>query len=103
MGKQKWTKEGIRGMLNSNDRWLQRGLLAIYKLQTADERTHRFTKHTNGIGFNKRDAKFLSSLAESLREYGRLTPRQTKACRKVMAKYAGQLAKIANGEVQGVN
>jgi len=99
MGKQKWTKESIRRMLASDDRWLVRGLLAIYKLQTMDERAQQSTKHWNGVGFNKHDAGFLSSLAESFKKYDRLTPKQVKACRKAMLKYAGQLAKIANGEV----
>ena len=94
-----WTKELIKEKLETDDKWLSRGLLAIYERQTADEKSSEATKHHNGIGFNKVDAGFLTSLAESLKKYGTLTPKQILYCRKKLVKYCGQLEKIARKEI----
>ena len=93
-----WTKELIAENIESHDKWLYRGIMAIYNKQTADEQAVETTKYNNGVGFNGRDAKFMSSLAKSYQKYNRLTGRQIAAARKVLKKYCGQLTKIANGE-----
>lgn len=84
-----------------SNEWLYRGLLAIYNYQTEDEKTSEITKHDNMVGFNGVDSNILSSFAKSYKNYGRLSPAQLVICRKKMLKYAGQLAKIANGEIHG--
>lgn len=93
----KWTKEEIRKNMAENDKWLYRGLSAIYARQTADEQETHSTNHENGMGFNGVDAEFLSSLAQQVETIGWLTPKQREHARKKMNKYAGQLARIANG------
>lgn len=95
----KWTKEAIKTNMQASDKWLFRGLLAIYSNQTHEEQVGGFTAEDNGIGFNGVDAEILTSFALQLNSRGFLTPRQIEMARKKMLKYAGQLAKIANGKV----
>lgn len=97
----KWTKEEIREKMETSNLWLGNGLKAIFKLQTEDEQHEMLTKHRNNVGFNAADAFFLTSLAEQLIEKGDLTQSQWRHARKGMLKYAGQLARIANGQITG--
>ena len=96
MGK-KWTKDEIRKNLETDDRWLYRGILAIYAKQTEDEQASNSTEHSNGMGFNGMDADFMSSVAQQVQHLGWLSPKQREIARKKMLKYSGQLARIANG------
>jgi hypothetical protein len=96
--------EMVRANIEENDKWLIRGLLAIYRRQTADEQTSEQTKHDNGIGFNGLDATILSSFAKQVLSWeasavkrfaSPLSPKQVGLARRKMKKYAGQLARIA--------
>lgn len=97
-----WTRDEIASKLATDDRWLVRGILAIYERQTADERASQTTRHYNGIGFNAWDAGLLSSFAQQIlrrQATGRLdllSPAQIAKARPKMRKYATQLAAIAN-------
>lgn len=91
-----WTKEEIKEKLSTDDRWLLRGLLALYKKQTNEEKAYRVTKEHNNVGFNAADADFLSGMARILVEGKTLTNNQIAAVRKSMLKYSGQLTRIAN-------
>lgn len=93
-----YTKEEIKANLLTSDRWLIRGLIAIYNHQTAQEQDVQQTVEDNGVGFSGVDSTFLSSLAEQAKARGTLSVKQTEKARKCMTKYAGQLARIANGE-----
>lgn len=95
----KWTKEVIKAKLETNDEWLIRGLLSIYSKQTEDEQHSDVTKEENGIGFNAFDATICSDMAKQYMRTKFLSKRQIEIVRKCMKKYAGQLTKIANGEV----
>lgn len=95
----KWTKEEIAAKLADDDAWLIRGLLAIYSKQTDEEKNSDITKVDNGIGFNAFDATILSDMAKQYNRTKFLSKRQLVIVRKCMKKYAGQLTKIANGEV----
>jgi hypothetical protein len=95
---EKWTKETIREKLDTDSRWLQRGVVAIWEQQTNDEQRAKSTRHDNGMGFNGVDAMFLSSIAERVQRGIPLSERQVEATRRVMRKYAGQLAKLANNK-----
>ncbi len=93
--------ESIRQLIATNDKALERGIIVIYERQTADERNVRQTTEHNGRGFTGVDAEFLSSLAEwinsSRRPAGqRLSIGQRTHARRKMAKYAKQLATVAN-------
>jgi hypothetical protein len=95
----KWTKEAIANLIATDNRALERAILAIHARQTADEKQHELTTHLNGKGFRPQDAKFLSSLAGwinvSAKPQGeRLSVKQQEWARKRMTKYASQLLRV---------
>jgi hypothetical protein len=89
------TKASIRAMLECNDQWLYRAIVAINASQTANELAHGGTIEDNGIGFNGADGYILMSFAAQLNRCGHLSPKQTIIARKKMVKYASQLLTIA--------
>jgi hypothetical protein len=91
----KWTKAEIRNRLETDDKWLTRGLVAIYKRQTDSEQNAGMTKEENGVGFNGVDSVILSDMAKQFMNSGSLSRRQIEFVRKLMLKYSGQLEKIA--------
>jgi len=99
-----WTPEEIKDKILTDDRWLVRGLLAIYKYQTSIEQQDEQTRDHNGVGFTGYDAQFLSQMVEFYNRYKRLSPKQIHAIRfrrngkPKLGCYARQLAKIANQE-----
>lgn len=95
----KWNRELMLERLQRSDEWTTNGLVAIYNRQTEDEKAAEFTKYDNGVGFSGADAEFLSSLARYYQIHGELSPGRMALARKCMMKYAGQLAKIANGDL----
>lgn len=95
----KHTKESIQALLETSDKALVRGLMVIFALQTASEKESHMTREHNGVGFSPFHAEFLSSLAHQVQRGRSLSPKQTAALRKTMRRYAGQLAKVANGKI----
>jgi hypothetical protein len=91
-----WTAEEIKANLDADPRWVARALLALHARQTAEEQGARVTREKNGAGFNGFDAGVGSSLAEWVAAGRRLTEKQLALARKIVRKYAGQLAGIAN-------
>ena len=96
----KWTKEAILDKLDNSDEMVRRSLLRLYAEQTADEQAIGATTESNGYGFNGVDAEFMSSVAKFLIDLGFSSPKQLTWTRKKMRKYAGQLATLANSELQ---
>lgn len=105
------TPEAIKEKLETDNRWLIRGLVAIFQRQTEDEQRQDSTNHLNGVGFNGSDAPFLSVMARRAIDRTKVdprnmeavkkaidgmgfSPRQLQCIRKAMKKYAGQLHKI---------
>lgn len=99
----------IRHQLQTNDQWLVRGLMAVYRYQTSDEQRRFQTKHHNNVGFTGTDAHILTSFAKQIewwektpvaeRKYQNpLSAKQTIIARKRMVKYAGQLARIVHNQ-----
>lgn len=95
-----WTKEEVKELIATKDEMVRRGLLVIFALQTADEKNSEHTTHTNGVGFTGFDGELMSSFAHQLKEKGYLSPKQLEMTRKKLVKYASQLAKVANGELE---
>lgn len=92
-----WDKESIQDLLRTNDAAVKRAILALYALQTEDEKISKEAKVRNGAGFNKRDAPFLCDIARKLPLYNmNMTPRQMAKARPMLMKYWRQLARIAN-------
>jgi len=106
-----YTKTFIADKLASNDTWLLKGVVAIYKKQTASEQVAGITRENNSVGFNAVDSIILSSFAMQINTFNNtparlrrfrspLSPKQLVIARRKMLKYAGQLAVIANAGVQ---
>ena len=91
-----WTEDEIRRLVQENDKVLYGALLKLYGEQTKDEQDDGETKHHNGVGFNGADSRFLSSVAEFLKQRGFLTPKQKAVTRRKLAKYNKQLTRLAN-------
>lgn len=91
-----WTEDEIRRLVQENDKVLYGALLKLYGEQTKDEQDDGETKHHNGVGFNGADSRFLSSVAEFLKQRGFLTPKQKAAVRRKLVKYNRQLTRLAN-------
>jgi hypothetical protein len=68
-------------------------LTTLYAAQEPGERLARATVVQNGAGFNAFDAGFGSSLAEQAIA-GRLSAKQVGAARKMLRKYARQIAGV---------
>ena len=94
--KKVWTKEEIKGLLETNDGFVARSVVKIWERQTTSEKTSQSTDVNNGVGFNGLDAKILSSFAEYFITHGRLSAKQIALARKKIMKYAKQLTSIAN-------
>lgn len=100
-----WTATMIKEAIDRNDMDVCSAVVTIYRRQTKAERASGQTGEYNGVGFNKFDAKILSSFAEQIirnKRQGRrylLSVAQIALARKRIKKYAKQLAKIANGEL----
>jgi len=95
-----WTEDRIREKLATNAVMVERSLLYLFSLQEPDEREGHVTVAQNGVGFNRVDAAFLTSVAKYVRrstraEGERMTPKQLFHARKSLRKYARQLARHA--------
>lgn len=95
-----WTKEEMKELIATKDEMVRRGLLVIFALQTEDEKNSEHNKHNNGVGFTGFDAELMSSFAHQLKEKGYLSPKQLEMTRKKLGKYASQLVRVANGELE---
>ena len=51
-----WTKDRIAHLLRTNDRAVERALVAIYDRQTQDEKATDHTRHDNQVGFRSNHA-----------------------------------------------
>jgi hypothetical protein len=96
----RYTRTYIRDMLLTDDRWLVRGLIAIYRRQTRDEQLVQQTHEHNGRGFNSSDAYILSSFAKQAIAGRPLSYRQLEITRKKLPKYARQLEQVANARTE---
>lgn len=94
-----WTKEEIQNLLKNNTGFAVRSLVKIYQYQTADEQSTQTTAEYNGVGFNGFDAEIMSKFAVYFMENNYLSEKQVAIVKKRIYKYAGQLTKIANGNV----
>ncbi len=94
-----WKLEEIKEKLQSDDRWLYKGILAIYARQTDQEKNAGVTREDNSVGFNGPDSVRMTRHAKTLAKVGILLWEDKADARKRMLKYAGQLAKIANKRI----
>jgi hypothetical protein len=85
----------IQFLLTTNDRAVERGVLAIYNRQTSDEKVIGITRHTNGRGFNGPDSRVGTYYANWIIKGNRLTGRHLINARIMIMKYSKQLLEVA--------
>lgn len=101
----------VKYKLEKDDRWIARGILALFSMQTPKEQRGRKTLKANGKGFNSHDAEILTRAARELLHAGGdhashslqqpfslscyMTPQLEQATRRKMPKYAAQLLEFA--------
>ncbi len=88
--------ERIKELLASSDEMVRRSLIVLYQQQTTDERMEGATIEKNNVGFNAFDAKFCTHLAQRLIKGGPLSYSEIGTARRMLMKYAKQLAELAN-------
>lgn len=93
-----YTKEQIITMIETNDKAVNRAVLAIYKNQTADEQNSEATLHHNNIGFSSADARLMTYYANYIQKQGGLSGPHLEKARKRIKKYWKQLLEIANSK-----
>lgn len=97
-----WKKDEIKEKLMMGDvRWIERAVIAIFNKQTENEKEVESTNIRNNVGFTGADAKILTSFAKQLlkNKNRHLSDKQLAIAKRRIVKYAGQLAKIANGKI----
>jgi hypothetical protein len=90
-----WTREKVIELLDRNPRAVERAIVALYNLQTADEQAAGITRLQNGAGFSAFDAKAGTYYAEWILSGKRLSGKYLAKAREMAKKYVGQLVAIA--------
>jgi hypothetical protein len=85
----------IKHKLYSDQKWLERGVVAIYEQQTDSEKRVDISLEHNKMGFSGYDATIMSTYAKWIITGGHLTGHHYFKVRAKMMKYATQLAKLA--------
>jgi len=99
MDDRQYTRDEIDLNLQTSQKWLERGVLAIFNFQTRDEQAAEETQVRNRVGFSGSDARLGTYYAKWLMSGKHLSGRHLLLARKIMRKYSGQLTRIANGSL----
>ena len=91
-------KATIFALLETNNKAVERAILAIYENQTTTEKRAEKTIEHNKIGFNGVDARFGTYYAKYLLSGKHLTGDHINKARKMVKKYTRQLLDIAKGK-----
>lgn len=95
-----WTEQQIVNLLDTNDKAVERAIVAIYERQTADEKQVNHTRHDNSVGFRQNHAPRMSFYARLILSGKKLYPAQIQMSRRWMKMYRKQLCAIANAREQ---
>lgn len=90
------TESEIVAKLSSNNIWVERAIVALFKRQTEDEKNMGATVHLNSVGFNACDANVGSYMAKYVMSGRNLSGKWLEKARKMAIKYRKQLQAIAN-------
>lgn len=93
-----WTRDQINELIRSNDRAVERGIVQLFNLQTADERRSECTTLHNGVGFNSCSARSGTYYAKWILSGRNLTGVHLEKARKIVLKHSRQLVDIANAK-----
>lgn len=95
----KWSKAEIREMLENSTHAVERGIMAIWRLQTSEEKLAERTKDLNEVGFSAFHVIRGSFYAKWINSGKHLTGKHIGLGRKLILHYVSQLTKISNKEV----
>jgi hypothetical protein len=90
-----WTPDAVAALLDRNDLAVERAVVAIFNRQTSDEQESESTKHDNGRGISAFHAGLGSYYARWIQSGRHLTGPHLERARKMMHRYVGQLAEVA--------
>lgn len=90
-----WDKEQIRTAIQTRDSVVERAIVAIYRLQTADEQNSSETKHRNGVGFSGAHASLGTYYARWILSGRHLSGSHLIKARNLALHYVGQLEAVA--------
>lgn len=94
-----YTKADIKTLLDTRNDAVERGIVRIYGLQTAEEQITEATIEHNGVGFSGADSRLGSYYAKWVMGGNHLSGKHLERARKMAKKYSGQLVRIANHEL----
>lgn len=89
----------IKKLLASNPSFSVEAMVMVYRCQTSSERTTGVTIEKNGVGFGAFDAELLTSFSQQVQSGRTLSARQMVYVFKKMPKYAKQVHKLLEAEV----
>ena len=97
--------EKLRSDLSTKDSVAIHALKTLYQSQTESEKMFSTASSSNGVGFNKRDAKILTHIHYCLSVFGSLNGYQLSIVKRLVPKYAAQLVRqsIAKGLIRKVD
>lgn len=91
-----YTEVEIVNLVLSNNRAVDRAMVAIYNRQTESEKVTDSTREQNGVGFSGPDASIGSYYARWVLSGKSLSGKHLDKARKLAVKYRRQLVEIAN-------
>jgi len=94
----KYTSHEIKVKVQTNSKWAEKAIVALYKFQTSEEQYLRETVFHNKVGFNGVDAEILSSFAQQIVAGRTLSHKQLSIAFRKLGKYAKQLERIATAK-----
>jgi len=86
------SKEDIKEKLSKDQRWIERALIILLNLQTAEEVNVETTIEDNKVGFNGYDAKYLTYCAKWVLKGKHLNEQHLKKCGERLPKYWKQIS-----------
>jgi hypothetical protein len=87
-------------LLASNDRAVERAIVAIYNRQTEDEKSDSTTKVRNGMGFAGPDARIGTYYAKWILSGRTLTGKHLDKARQMSFHYIRQLVEVATEKME---
>jgi hypothetical protein len=96
MSERVYEVQGIRNLLSTNNRAVERAIVVLYERQTEDEKHESKTRHLNGVGFSGAHSRLGSYYARWILSGKSLGGKHLVRARAIVLRYCGQLCDIAN-------
>ena len=91
-----WTAETLWNRISNDDAYAIRGVLALFKKQTADEQKHHTTRYSNNEGFSVRTVIAGTRIAKKAIARRYIGWTEVEIARKICRTHLEQLVRIAN-------